>query len=124
MYAEGGRSRTGDLGTPKRGVGKLALESGAPVVPVAIHGSLGVRAWKRLHIPKVTIQYGEPMSFPVKEDPTREEQMQVAEQVFDHVRAMYVELEEHGRAGVLKRIRAGIPVPATSPEPDAANARR
>jgi 1-acyl-sn-glycerol-3-phosphate acyltransferase len=124
MYAEGGRSRTGDLGTPKRGVGKLALESGAPVVPVAIHGSLGVRAWKRLHIPKVTIQYGEPLSFPVNENPSREEQQQVANQVFDAVRAMYVDLEEHGRAGVLKRIRAGIPVPATSPEPDAADARR
>ena len=39
MYAEGGRSRTGDLGEPKRGIGKIALESGAPVVPVAIHGS-------------------------------------------------------------------------------------
>ena len=48
MYAEGGRSRTGDLGEPKRGVGKMALESGAPVVPVAIHGSAHARAWKRL----------------------------------------------------------------------------
>ena len=60
MYAEGGRSRSGDLGKPKRGVGKIALETGAPVVPVAIHGSLGVRGWKRLHFPKVTVQYGEP----------------------------------------------------------------
>ena len=25
MYAEGGRSRTGDLGEPKRGIGKIAL---------------------------------------------------------------------------------------------------
>ena len=121
MYAEGGRSRSGDLGTPKRGVGKLALESGAPVVPVAIHGSLGVRAWKRLHMPKVTIQYGEPLTFPVKQNPTREEQQQVAEQVFDHVRAMYVDLEENGRASVLRRIREGLP--AGSPEPDPASAR-
>jgi 1-acyl-sn-glycerol-3-phosphate acyltransferase len=121
MYAEGGRSRTGELGTPKRGVGKIALESGAPVVPVAIHGSLGVRAWKRFHLPKVTIQYGEPLSFPQKDEPTRSEQQQVAEQVFDQVRAMYVDLEENGRAGVLKRIKQGLP--ATSPEPDTASAR-
>src|SRR5918997_2561853 len=40
MYCEGGRSRTGELSEqPKRGIGRLALESGAPVVPVAIHGS-------------------------------------------------------------------------------------
>ncbi len=122
MYAEGGRSRSGELGQPKRGVGKLALESGAPVVPVAIHGSLGVRGWKRLHFPKVTVQYGEPLSFPVNPDPSREEQQQVADQVFDQVRAMYVDLEQNGRAGVLKRIRAGLP--AGSPEPGAANARR
>jgi 1-acyl-sn-glycerol-3-phosphate acyltransferase len=121
MYAEGGRSRTGDLGEPKRGVGKIALESGAPVVPVAIHGSAHVRGWKRFRFPKVTIQFGEPMSFPAKADPTREEQQQVANQVFDAVRAMYVDLEENGRAGVLKRLRAGLP--SGSPEPGAAASR-
>ena len=52
MYAEGGRSRTGDLGEPKRGVGKIALESGVPVVPVAIHGSAHVRGWRRLRVPE------------------------------------------------------------------------
>ncbi len=113
MYAEGGRSRTGDLGEPKRGVGKLALESGAPVVPVAIHGSAHVRGWRRLRFPKVTIQFGEPMAFPVKEDPSRDEQQQVANQVFDQVRAMYVALEEKGRRGVLRSLREGLP--ATSP---------
>ena len=121
MYAEGGRSRSGDLGKPKRGVGKIALESGAPVVPVAIHGSLGVRGWKRLHFPKVTVQYGEPMSFPVQENPSAEAQQQVADQVFDHVRAMYVDLEENGRRGVLRRVREGLP--AGSPSPDAAASR-
>ena len=54
MYCEGGRSRTGELSEkPKRGIGRLALESGAPVVPVAIHGSSQVRNWKRLQFPKV-----------------------------------------------------------------------
>jgi 1-acyl-sn-glycerol-3-phosphate acyltransferase len=115
MYAEGGRSRTGDLGEPKRGIGKIALETGAPVVPVAIHGSAHVRGWRRLRFPKVTIQYGEPLTFPVKADPVREEQQQVANQIFDRVRAMYVDLEENGRRDVLRRLREGLP--ATSPEP-------
>jgi 1-acyl-sn-glycerol-3-phosphate acyltransferase len=121
MYAEGGRSRTGDLGQPKRGVGKLALESGAPVIPVAIHGSAYVRGWRRLRFPKVTIQYGEPLVFPVKEHPTHEEQQEVANKVFDEVRKMYVALEEKGRRGVLRSLREGLP--ATSPEPDAADMR-
>jgi 1-acyl-sn-glycerol-3-phosphate acyltransferase len=121
MYAEGGRSRSGDLGEPKRGVGKIALESGAPVVPCAIHGSAHVRGWKRFRFPKVTIQYGEPMSFPVRANPSREEQQQVANQVFDQVRAMYVDLERNGRRDVLKRLRDGLP--AGSPEPGAADAR-
>ena len=48
MYSEGGRSRTGKLSdTVRRGIGRLALESGATVVPVAIHGSSQVRNWKR-----------------------------------------------------------------------------
>ena len=69
----------------------------------------------------MTIQYGEPVSFPVKADPSREQQQQVANQVFDRVRAMYVDLEENGRRDVLKRLRAGLP--ATSPEPGPADAR-
>src|ERR671930_299905 len=60
MYAEGGRSRTGELSTkPRRGIGRLALLSGAPVVPVAIVGSSHVRNWKCGQFPKVTVYYGE-----------------------------------------------------------------
>ena len=35
IFPEGTRTRPGALGPPKRGVGRLALETGAPVVPVA-----------------------------------------------------------------------------------------
>ncbi len=92
IYAEGGRSRSGELGEPKPGVGRLALESGAPVVPVAIFGSAAVRRWKRLRFPKVTVQYGEPISFPREGSPSRERQLEVATQVFARVREMYEQL--------------------------------
>jgi len=94
MYAEGGRSRTGELGEVKPGIGRIALESGAPVVPVAIHGSAKVRRWKRLRFPKVTVEFGEPVSFPVEEAPSRERQLEVAEQIFAPVREMYEALDE------------------------------
>jgi 1-acyl-sn-glycerol-3-phosphate acyltransferase len=89
VYAEGGRSRSGELGEAKPGIGRIALESGVPVVPVAIYGSASVRRWKRLRFPKVTVQFGEPMTFPVEESPGRERQLEVAQQVFGRVREMY-----------------------------------
>ena len=92
VYAEGGRSRSGELGEVKPGIGRIALESGAPVVPVAIHGSAAVRRWKRFRFPKVTVQFGEPIEFPAEEAPSRERQLEVAEQIFAPVREMYAEL--------------------------------
>jgi 1-acyl-sn-glycerol-3-phosphate acyltransferase len=89
VYAEGGRSRGGELGQPKPGIGRIALESGAPVVPVAIHGSAKVRRWKRFRFPKVTVQFGEPLSFPVEQSPSRERQLETATEVFGRVREMY-----------------------------------
>ena len=89
IYAEGGRSRTGGLGGPKAGVGRLALESGVPVVPVAIHGSAAVRQWRRGRFPRVTVSYGEPLTFERNAEPTREEQLAAAHEIFDRVRELY-----------------------------------
>jgi 1-acyl-sn-glycerol-3-phosphate acyltransferase len=97
MYPEGGRTRTGELGEVRPGLGRMALESGVPVVPVAIHGSIGVRRWKKLRFPKITVQYGEPVAFDVVADPTRDQQLDAANQIFDHVREMYAALD--GRSG-------------------------
>jgi 1-acyl-sn-glycerol-3-phosphate acyltransferase len=85
----------------------MALESGVPVVPVAIHGSLGVRKWRKLRFPKVTVQYGEPMTFGVVANPSRGQQQEAAERIFDPVRQMYEALEKQGRAGVIKALRRG-----------------
>jgi len=102
VYAEGGRSRSGELGEVKPGIGRIALESGVPVVPVAIHGSAAVRRWKRFRFPKVTVQYGEPLTFPVEQAPTRERQLEVATEVFDRVREMYGRLERDGRRAAIR----------------------
>ncbi len=96
VYAEGGRSRSGKLGEVKPGIGRIALESGAPVVPVAIHGSASVRRWKRLRFPKVTVQFGEPLSFPVEATPDRDRQLEVAREIFAPVREMYGVLSRGG----------------------------
>jgi 1-acyl-sn-glycerol-3-phosphate acyltransferase len=89
IYAEGGRSRSGEMGKVKPGIGRIALESGAPVVPVAIQGSEKVRRWKRFRFPKVTVQFGEPIELPAEAIPSRDRQLEVAERIFAPVREMY-----------------------------------
>jgi 1-acyl-sn-glycerol-3-phosphate acyltransferase len=106
MYCEGGRSRTGKVAEQaKRGIGRLALESGAPVVPIAIHGSSRIRNWKRLQFPKTTVQYGDPLRWERIPNPTREQQQAVADEILLQIRALYAGLDEYGRKGVLKRLR-------------------
>ena len=91
IYPEGGRSPPGRLRDPKPGVGRLALESGAPVIPTAIAGSEEVRHWRRLHFPAITIRYGEPIVFDPVEDPSREQAQAAAERIFDEVKRLFGE---------------------------------
>jgi 1-acyl-sn-glycerol-3-phosphate acyltransferase len=98
MYVEGGRSRTGGLGEPKPGLGRLALETGVPVVPVGIVGSEKVRNWKRLQFPNVTVQFGEPFRFEQVEHPERDQGQAASEVVFGRIKALWEGLLEHGRA--------------------------
>jgi 1-acyl-sn-glycerol-3-phosphate acyltransferase len=106
MYPEAGRSRTGSLSpTVKPGVGRLALQSGAPVVPVAIHGSSRVRNWRRGQFPKVTVQYGDPIRYAVVADSSRDQQQAVAEEIFAEVRELYAGLEQLGRRGAARQVR-------------------
>lgn len=98
-YCEGGRSRTGKLAdSPKAGIGRIALQSGAMVMPAAISGATRVRNWKRLQFPKITILFGDPLHFEVVDEPTREQQQAAADQIFDELRALYAQLEELGPA--------------------------
>jgi 1-acyl-sn-glycerol-3-phosphate acyltransferase len=106
MYAEAGRSRSGELGKPRYGLGRLALETGAAVVPTAIAGTEKVRNWKRLQFPKVTVQFGEPVRFEQVAEPTREQAQAASEVVFDRVRDMHGRLRTEGRRAAVQAARA------------------
>ena len=106
MYAEAGRSRSGELGEPRPGLGRLALESGAPVVPTAIAGSEKARNWKRLQFPKVTIQYGKPLRFQQVDSPTRDQAQAASEVVFEEVRELHSMLTSQGRKRAIRAARA------------------
>ena len=107
MYCEGGRSRTGQLADrPRPGIGRLALQSGAAIVPVAVHGSQRVRNWKRFQFPVVTVQYGDPIRWAPVEEPTRDQQQAVAEAILAEIRTLYSGLDRLGRRDVRARLRA------------------
>jgi 1-acyl-sn-glycerol-3-phosphate acyltransferase len=106
MYCEGGRSRTGTIGAEaKPGIGRLALESGVPVVPVAIVGSHKVRNWKRLQFPKVVVQYGEPFELEKVEEPSREQQQAAADFILERIRALHTNLATKGYRAVAREHR-------------------
>lgn len=72
IFPEGTRVRPGPPGNAKRGVGRLALESGAPVVPVSVIGTTDIRKGWRIRPRKVRIRAGRPLTFPRVEAPSRE----------------------------------------------------
>ncbi len=64
IFPEGTRTRPGALGAPKRGVGRLVLQTGAPVLPVALVGTEAIRRGWRIRPHKVRIRAGRPLRFP------------------------------------------------------------
>lgn len=64
LFPEGTRIRTGSLSTPRRGVGRLALEAGVPVVPIAVIGTEHVRRGWRIRPRTVRLRVGRALRFP------------------------------------------------------------
>jgi 1-acyl-sn-glycerol-3-phosphate acyltransferase len=109
MYVEGGRSRSGKVGDDaKAGIGRLAIVSGAPVVPVAILGSSQVRNWTRLRFPKVVVRYGQAVRFEQSDEPTLEQQQAAADEILRRIRVMHAELEAAGPRQAAKQAREAV----------------
>src|SRR3954452_4153373 len=82
IFPEGTRTRPGALGAPKRGVGRLALESGAPVVPIALIGTEAIRRGWRIRPHKVRIRAGRPLRFPQVDEPSPQLARAVTERIW------------------------------------------
>jgi glycerol-3-phosphate dehydrogenase (NAD(P)+) len=74
--------RPGPLGRPKRGVGRLALQTGAPVVPVAVIGTEAIRRGWRIRPHKVRLRVGRPLTFPRVEQPSAHLARAVTERIW------------------------------------------
>jgi glycerol-3-phosphate dehydrogenase (NAD(P)+) len=82
IFPEGTRIRRGSLGKPKRGVGRLALQTGVPVVPIAVTGSERARRGWRIRPVKVKIRLGRPLTFPRVEQPSKRLAAEVTERIW------------------------------------------
>jgi 1-acyl-sn-glycerol-3-phosphate acyltransferase len=85
IFPEGTRIRRGSLGRPKRGVGRLALETGAAVLPVAVQGSEEVRRGWRIRPRKVRLRAGKPITFPRTERPSPALAANVTERIWPNI---------------------------------------
>ncbi|HET6447549.1 MAG TPA: 1-acylglycerol-3-phosphate O-acyltransferase [Conexibacter sp.] len=82
IFPEGTRVRPGPPGPAKRGVGRLALETGAPVVPIAVIGTTDIRRGWRIRPRKVRIRAGRPLTFPRVESASRELAQAVTDRIW------------------------------------------
>jgi 1-acyl-sn-glycerol-3-phosphate acyltransferase len=89
MFPEGTRMRPGGLGRPKRGVGRLALETGAAVVPVAVLGTEAVRRGWHIRPHKVWIRAGSPLTFPRVERPSPALAREVTDRIWPSVELLW-----------------------------------
>jgi 1-acyl-sn-glycerol-3-phosphate acyltransferase len=85
IFPEGTRIRSGALGHPKRGVGRLALETGANVLPVAVIGTEQVRRGWRIRPRKVRLRIGQPMTFPQTVNPSPALAATVTERIWPNI---------------------------------------
>src|SRR3954451_8627796 len=89
VFPEGTRHKTGSLGEPRRGVGRLALETGAPVVPIAVIGSERARRGWRVRPVKVRVRLGRPLTFPHVDYPSPHLASEVTARIWPCVELMW-----------------------------------
>jgi 1-acyl-sn-glycerol-3-phosphate acyltransferase len=85
IFPEGTRIRPGALGRPHRGVGRLALATGAPVVPVAVFGTEAIRKGWRIRPHKVRIRVGRQLTFPKVENASPQLAAAVTDRIWPNV---------------------------------------
>ena len=85
IFPEGTRIRSGSLADPKRGVGRLALETGAPVLPTAVIGTEHVRRGWKIRPRRVRVRLGRAIGFPRATEPSQALAEKVTQRIWPNV---------------------------------------
>jgi glycerol-3-phosphate dehydrogenase (NAD(P)+) len=94
IFPEGTRIRKPGLGEPKRGVGRFALECGAPVVPIAVHGTERARRGFVIRPVKARVRCGRPLTFPRVDEASQRLATEVTARIWPCVELQYRWLDE------------------------------
>jgi 1-acyl-sn-glycerol-3-phosphate acyltransferase len=101
IYPEGGVCKRGEISErPRPGVGALALQYGATVVPVAIHPATRLHRFGFLRLPRIAVRFGAPIEHAPEPDVGREREQEAADAIWAQIVTLY------GNAP------AAVPVPA------------
>jgi 1-acyl-sn-glycerol-3-phosphate acyltransferase len=92
VYPQGGIRPALDSVQPRRGVGVLALTTGAPVVPAAIIDATTLHKAGFLRLPKITIRFGDLLPGMAERPVPVEQAQEKAQEIWNYV----VELHERG----------------------------
>ena len=89
IFPEGTRSKDGNLGTPRAGIGLLAASSGANILPCYIKGSREALPKGAIfpRFKKITVYVGKPLKID-KNKSEKEYYMQIAEDTMAAIRAL------------------------------------
>ncbi|HEX8067485.1 MAG TPA: lysophospholipid acyltransferase family protein [Thermoleophilaceae bacterium] len=112
IFPEGTRVRRDGLGDPKRGVGRLALQTGAPVVPIAVHGTERARRGWWIRPVKVRVRCGRPLTFPRVEADSPRLAAEVTARIWPCVELQYRWLDD---LPALRERPPLVPRPALAP---------
>lgn len=89
IFPEGQRSEQGLMGELRTGVARLAIETGAPIVPVTIGGA--IRAWPKWKLlprpAKLVVRFHEPLRLTEEERRTRGHEKEFHQEVMQRVAA-------------------------------------
>ena len=102
IFPEGPFSTEGRLGHGQPGVAMIALRSGVPVVPAAIHGTYQALLRRRFYLPRrwpISVRFGAPMQFvpPRHRRATRADREDVTRGIMKEIAALLgSERETHG----------------------------
>jgi 1-acyl-sn-glycerol-3-phosphate acyltransferase len=87
IFPEGQRSEQGPIGEMRTGVARLAIESGAPIIPVTIGGAYRAwPKWKRMLKPaKIVIRYHEPITISEVDREARGQDKEFHQEVMERI---------------------------------------
>jgi 1-acyl-sn-glycerol-3-phosphate acyltransferase len=110
LFPEGTRVRPGPLKAPRRGVGRLALQTGAPVAPIAVIGTDQVRRGWRIRPRRVRLRVGAPLLFGTVEGSSPIRAAAVTERIWACVSLQWAWLGGVGAARDEREEPCGTPV--------------